>query len=447
MKMSGHIPVMSVVSGSIAEEAGIEPGDFLLQINGQKIGDIFDYRFLIADEELVVEVEKPDGEIWEIDIEKEQYEDLGVEFEDGLIDEAKSCTNKCIFCFIDQLPKGMRETLYFKDDDSRLSFLSGNYVTLTNMKKNDIDRIIRYRMSPINVSVHTTNAELRKSMLGNRFAGDIVERIRRLVDGGIEVNCQIVLCRNINDGDELDKTILELGVMYPGVKSISIVPVGLTRWRSGLCELTPYDAGSSAEVLERVSLLQQKLLEEHETRLVYLADEFYIMAGRTLPEYNEYEDFPQIENGVGLVSMLRHEFYEYLEETASKQPDYNFKEAGRSVSIATGVSASNFIEEMAKELEKRYNGLKISVYPIKNNFFGENVTVTGLLTGTDIIEQLKYRELGTELLLSRNMFRSGEEVLLDDCNIETLCKELNVRVTIVDNNGEDFIKKALDLNK
>ena len=445
MKSSGRIPVKSIVSGSIAEEAGIESGDFLLQINGQKIGDIFDYRFLITDEELVVEVEKPDGEVWEIDIDKEQYEDLGIDFEDGLIDEAKSCTNNCIFCFIDQLPKGMRETLYFKDDDSRLSFLSGNYVTLTNMKQSDIDRIIRYRMSPINVSVHTTNPELRKKMLGNRFAGDIMGKIKSLVDGGIEVNCQIVLCRNINDKDELDKTILDLGAMYPGVGSISIVPVGLTGWRQGLCELSPYDVEGSAEVVERVERLQKRFLADYDTRLAYLADEFYIMAGKTLPEFDEYEDFPQIENGVGLVSMLRHEYYEYLEELVSRQVDFNSIESGRSISIATGVSVSKFIEEMAKELEKRYNGLKIAVYTIKNCFFGENVTVTGLLTGTDIIKQLKGKELGAELLLSRNMFRSGEEVLLDDCTVEELEKELSVKVTIVENNGKDFVDRILNL--
>lgn len=443
MKKNSRILVKSVNPGSIAEEAGIEQGDFILSINGQKIIDIFDYRFLIADEELTVEIEKADGEIWEIDIDKDQYEDLGIEFADGLIDEAKSCTNKCIFCFIDQLPKGMRETLYFKDDDSRLSFLTGNYVTLTNMKQPDIDRIIRYRMSPINVSVHTTNPELRKTMLGNRFAGDIVKKINRLVGNGITVNCQIVLCRGINDEDELDRTLEDLSSMHPGLASISVVPVGLSKWREGLYDLLPFDRASSAGVVEKVEEWQGKFLEKYGTRLVYLADEFYIMSEKPLPEYKAYEDFPQIENGVGLVSMLKHEFYEYVDVLAEQKYNPGWVGAGRSISIATGLSAFKFIEEMARELEKRYNGLEIKVFAVKNDFFGENVTVTGLLTGTDIVNRLKGRNLGEELLLSRNMFRAGEDVLLDDYTVEMLERQLCVKITITDNDGAEFIKKVL----
>ena len=355
MKKNSRILVRSVCPGSIAEEAGIEQGDYILGINGQKIIDIFDYRFLIADEELTVEIEKSDGEIWEIDIDKDQYDDLGIEFEDGLIDEAKSCTNKCIFCFIDQLPKSMRETLYFKDDDSRLSFLTGNYVTLTNMKQQDIDRIIRYRMSPINVSVHTTNPELRKTMLGNRFAGDIMKKISCLVENGITVNCQIVLCRNINDGEELERSLMELSALHPGLASISIVPVGLSKWREGLFELLPFDKASSAAVVKQVEAWQEKFLKKYDTRLVYLADEFYLMSEKPLPEYVEYEDFPQIENGVGLVSMFMHEFNKYLSELEARGYSPNWTAKERTVSIATGVSAYKFISEMAKELEKRYN--------------------------------------------------------------------------------------------
>jgi len=424
--------------GSIAEEAGIEKGDKILSINNEKIKDIFDYRFLTAEEKLIIEIQKADGELWEIEIEKDQYEDLGIEFDNSMLDEAKSCTNKCVFCFIDQLPKGMRETLYFKDDDSRLSFLTGNYVTLTNMDKDDIDRIIRYKMSPINVSVHTTNPSLRVHMLNNRFAGDVLDKIKYLVNGGIMVNCQIVLCREINDGAELDKTISDLSCLYPGINSISVVPVGITRYRKGLYELKPYDKESANTVISQVESWQKKLLEKFGSRIVYLADEFYIMAEHKLPEYTEYEDFPQLENGVGLISLFRNEFYEYF-----KTIDRNACDNLRRVSIATGVSAFKFISEMASELERKCGKIKITVYEIKNEFFGENVTVTGLLTGGDIASQLAGKDLGEELLLSKSMLKSGEDLFLDDITVQELEDMLKVKIVIVDNSGEDFINKLL----
>lgn len=434
------IRICTVLPGSIGDEAGIEPGDSLISINGEKITDIFDYRFLITEESLLLEILKRDGEVWELEIEKDEYEDLGLEFGNSMMDEAASCTNKCIFCFIDQLPEGMRKTLYFKDDDSRLSFLTGNYVTLTNMKDRDIERIIRYRLSPINISVHTTNPDLRVFMLKNRFAGNILDRIKTLVNARITVNCQIVLCREINDGGELDKTVSQLAELYPGVKSISVVPVGITRYREGLCSLKPYDGEASKVVVKQVENWQMRLLERFASRVVYLADEFYLMAGIKIPDYEHYEDFPQIENGVGLVALLRHEFYEYLDEI---KVEASIQTGSRTVSIATGVSAQSVVQELVNALKKRFAYINVNVFEIKNGFFGENVTVTGLLTGRDIVSQLESKDLGTELLICRAMLKAGEELFLDDYTVEMVKEQLGVKVTVVENSGKDLIDKIL----
>jgi len=433
------IPIKRVLPGSIAEESGLQEGDFLLSVNGEKISDIFDYRFLIAEENLVLEIQKEDGEIWEIEIEKDEYEDLGIEFESLMIDDAKSCRNKCIFCFIDQLPKGMRQTLYFKDDDSRLSFFMGNYVTLTNMSFNDIDRIIKYRMSPINVSVHTSNPDLRVHMLRNKTAGDVMEKIKRLIDGGITVNSQIVLVRGVNDEKELDRTLGDLAALYPGLNSISVVPVGITKHREGLSKLKPFDSESSREVIEQVEAWQRKLLSRYGSRIVYLADEFYIMGGLEIPDYCVYEDFPQIENGVGLIAMFKKEFYDYIGKVEFKS------EKKREIAIATGVSSYKYIKELVDILEKKYENLNIHVYKIKNRFFGENVTVTGLLTGQDIEEQLLGKNIGEELLISESMLRSGEKVFLDDYTVEMLEDKLKTNITIVSNSGKEFIEKILGM--
>lgn len=431
--------IQKVDKDSIAEESGIQKGDILLSINGEKVKDVFDYRFLIANENLLIEIQKNNREIWEIEIEKDEYDDLGIEFESSMMDDAKSCTNNCVFCFIDQLPKGMRPTMYFKDDDSRLSFLTGNYVTLTNLNNNDINRIIRYKMSPINVSVHTTNAQLRVSMLKNRFAGDVMKKVRRLIDGGITLNCQIVLCRDINDKDELSKSVNDLVSFFPGIQSISIVPVGLTRHREGLSNLTPFDKKAAIEVINQIEPIQKELLKKKESRVVYLADEFYIMSEKDMPDYLEYEDFPQIENGVGLIAQFKHEFEDYLGEL-----HYSLVKP-RKISIATGVSPYKFINEMVEKLESRFEGLAISIYKIRNDFFGENVTVTGLLTGQDIVKQLFGKDLGEELLISKSMLKAGEKILLDDFTIDMLEEQLNVRVTVVDNDGADFVEKILDI--
>ncbi|MCX8130041.1 MAG: DUF512 domain-containing protein [Clostridia bacterium] len=443
------VKIKDIVPGSIAEEAGIQPGDSLVSINGEKIRDVFDYRFLTTSDELTLEVLKSDGDVWEIELEKDEYEDLGIGFESSMIDEAKSCTNKCVFCFIDQLPKGMRSTLYFKDDDSRLSFLTGNYVTLTNMRDEDIDRIIKYRLSPINISVHTTNPDLRVFMLNNRSASNIIDRIRQLTGAGITVNCQIVLCRNINDKNELDRSIADLTELYPLIRSISVVPVGITKHRDGLALLEPYTPESSELVISQVEEWQKKLFESYGSRIVYLADEFYILAGRNIPDYGHYEDFPQIENGVGLIALFKHEFNEHLNSLRGwKLPEANRKAspeslAHRHVSVATGVSSYKYIKNLAGVLEDKIPGIKINVFDIKNFFFGKNVTVTGLLTGRDIVSQLKGKELGEELLICRCMLRAGEEVFLDDYTVEDIHKQLGIEVVIVDNDGADFINKIL----
>ncbi|AEY66705.1 DUF512 domain-containing protein [Clostridium sp. BNL1100] len=436
--MHNKIKICMVQSESIAEEAGVEAGDFLLSINKQNIKDIFDYRYYQASEELLLEIEKPDGEIWEIEVEKDEIEDLGLEFEDSLIDGAKSCTNKCIFCFIDQLPKGMRETVYFKDDDSRLSFLTGNYVTLTNIKNEELERIIHYRMSPINVSVHTTNPDLRKFMLGNRFAGDVMDKIRMLTDNGIEVNCQIVLCRDINDHHELDKTIDDLCQLYPSINSVSIVPVGISRHRENLFELKPFDMESSANVINQVHKWQNKLLQERGSRVIYLSDEFYINAGIDIPKYKEYEGFPQIENGVGMVALLRQEVKEAL-----KNKKKHIMSTQRKVSLVTGRLVYKNILQLVDEIKNVYSGLEVNVYDIENDFFGPYVTVTGLLTGQDIVKQLKGRDLGQELLISRNMLRAGEHVFLDDYTVERIEVELDIPIRIVDSSGSDFVNALI----
>ncbi len=450
-----------VQEGSIAEEAGVEAGDFLLSINKQNVKDIFDYRYLQASEELLLEIEKPDGEVWEIEVEKDESEDLGLEFEDSLIDGAKSCTNKCIFCFIDQLPKGMRETVYFKDDDSRLSFLTGNYVTLTNIKDEELQRIINYRMSPINVSVHTTNPELRKFMLGNRFAGDVLEKIKMLTDNGIEVNCQIVLCRDINDKEELDRTIEDLGKLYPSINSVSIVPVGITKHRDNLYKLVPFDKESSNDVINQVHKWQNEFIKEKGSRVIYLSDEFYINAEMDIPNHKCYEGFPQIENGVGMVALFKNEVKDALKQKETLELakqwktqkfscsdtfqacDKNDEQLKRKISIATGRLVYKNILKLVSEISKLFEGIEVNVYDIENNFFGQHVNVCGLLTGLDIVEQLKGKELGQELLISRSMLRAGEHVLLDDYTVEQIEAELHVKIRIVENDGADFVSAII----
>ncbi len=426
-----------VAPGSIAEEIGLEAGDAILKINNSEVRDILDYRFLMSDEEILLTVLTKQGEEVEVEIEKEVYEDLGVEFETGLIDTAKSCANRCVFCFIDQLPKGMRETLYFKDDDTRLSFFQGNYVTLTNVPEKEIDRFISMHVSPINVSVHTTNPDLRCEMLKNKNAGNIMQRLKKLSDNGILLNAQIVLCPGINDGKELERTLEDL-LSLGHIRSVSIVPIGKTKFREGLCEIPSVTKEKAIEVLECIEAWQKKALEKTGSRLFFASDEFYLKAERDLPDAEEYEQFPQIENGVGLIASMKEEFY------AALGAEYSLP-CKRHVSIATGASAFNFIKSIAKEVENRYNNLEADVYKIENNFFGEEITVAGLLCGCDIIEQLKGKNLGDVLLISRCMLRDASTVLLDDVTVEDIERELNVKVLAVENDGYEFLEALLGI--
>jgi putative radical SAM enzyme (TIGR03279 family) len=429
--------IVKIEKNSIAEELGIEPGDILMSINGKPVLDVFDYRYLIQDEYIEVGIKTKQGEECTAEIEKDYDEDLGIIFESGLMDDAKSCRNKCIFCFIDQLPKGMRKTLYFKDDDSRLSFLQGNYVTLTNMKNEDLERIVFYHLSPINVSVHTTDMELRKKMLNNRFADQLMEKLDMLAKAGIEMNFQIVLCRGINDGKVLEKSISDLSRYYPHGQSLSVVPIGLTRYRSGLYPMIPFDKESSRDVIKLITKWQKKLKKEIGSSFVFIADEFYLNAQMKFPKCEEYEDFPQIENGVGMISLMENEFNEYLSGIKSK----NIK---RRVSLATGTAAYEFIKKLSKRLEEKFNGLKINVYAINNDFFGGKISVSGLLTGRDIIKQLTGKDLGEFLCLPKNLLRSDETVLLDDMDISDIEKNLNIKIRITGDSGSDFIKAIID---
>ncbi len=433
----GH-PIASVDPGSIAEELELEPGDVLLSINGQKVEDVFDYQYYVNSKSMTMLIRKADGEEWELDIEND-YEDLGINFENSLMSDYKSCSNRCIFCFIDQMPPGMRDTLYFKDDDSRLSFLQGNYITLTNMKEKDIDRIIRFKLSPINISVHTTNPELRCKMLHNRFAGRALKMIDRLYEAGTPMNGQIVLCKGINDGKELERTIRDLTGYLPYMESVSIVPVGLSRFREGLYPLEPFTKEDALAVLKQVEDWQETLYREHQTHFIHASDEFYILAERDLPEEERYDGYPQLENGVGMLRLLTSEVEDALENLPENLPDTDKKE----LSIATGKLAAPFIRRYADEIEKRFPDRRIRLYEIRNDFFGEQITVSGLITGQDIIAQLKGKDLGSCLLLPCNMFRSGEETFLDDLTRQDVQNALQVPVHIVKSSGYDLVKAIL----
>lgn len=426
--------IRAVLPGSIAEELELEPGDVLLAVNDHEIEDVFDYHYYTNEEYLTVLVRKPDGEEWELEIEKEFEEDLGIEFESSLMDDYRSCRNHCIFCFIDQMPPGMRETLYFKDDDSRLSFLQGNYVTLTNMSDHDIDRIIHYHLGPINISFQTTNPDLRCKMLHNRFAGDVFPKIRRLADAGIELNGQIVLCRDINDGAELERSISDMTSYLPALRSVSVVPVGLSKYREGLYPLKPFDAQSAGEVIDLIESWQKKIYPQYGVHFVHASDEWYLLAGRPLPEEERYDGYLQLENGVGMLRLLKEEVEETLAEV---KPDGETPK--RRVSIATGRLAGPFLKELGKQIETVHQNVTLQIFEIRNDFFGESITVSGLITGQDLIAQLKDQDLGDELLLPSNMIRSGERVFLDDLTIEDAEEALGIPIRIVESGGRDLV--------
>lgn len=399
----------------------------LVSVNGHGISDVLDYMYYSAeiDTELLLERR---GERHIVNIQKSEYDDLGLEFETFLMDSKQSCQNKCIFCFIDQMPPNMRETLYFKDDDARLSFLQGNYVTLTNLSQKDIDRIIQMRLS-INISVHTTNPELRCMMMNNRFAGEKLDYIRQFAEAGISMNCQIVLCPDINDGAELVRTLTDLGNLMPNIQSIAVVPVGLTKFRQGLYPLKIFDRDGASKTIDIIESFQKNFLDKYGTRLVYPSDEFYITAGLELPNGDFYEDYPQYENGVGMIRSLMDEFDRAF-ETAE---DDDIKPC--STSIVTGELAYKYICELVEKAQKKWHNIKCNVYKIRNDFFGETITVTGLITGQDLIAQLRGKPLGDALLISSNMIRKDGGLFLDDYTISDVEKALDIKIRIVENDG------------
>ena len=438
MKKRRHL-VGKVLPCSIAEELDIAPGDEILAINGQKIEDVFDYHYLVNDEYIELLVRKPDGEEWILEIEKDFEDDLGIEFENPLMDEYRSCSNRCVFCFIDQMPKGMRDTLYFKDDDSRLSFLQGNYVTLTNMSDHDIDRIIQYHLSPINISFHTTNPQLRCKMLNNRFAGQIFGKVDRLYQAGITMNGQIVLCKNMNDGEELDRSIADLSKYIPYLESVSVVPVGLSRYRDGLYPLEPFEKEDAIQTLGIIKKWQDKLYKEHGTHFIHASDEWYILAEMPIPDEDEYDGYPQYENGVGMMRLLESEI---MEELKLRRGD----DRTRRITIATGKLAAPYLEQYIEEIKKKYLGIDAQVIAVTNDFFGERITVSGLITGQDLILQLAEKNIGQELLIPCNMLRSGENVFLDDVTVVDIEEKLNVKVRVVDQPGKEFVEAVLGEN-
>lgn len=458
--------ITQIETGSIAEEMEIEAGDILVSIDGREIGDIFDYRMACGQERITVLVRKGENAVagapseeWELEIEKEPYEDLGLVFDEGLMDRYRSCRNGCVFCFIDQMPKGMRDTLYFKDDDARLSFLQGNYITLTNMTEREIDRILEYHLSPINISFHTTNPALRCEMLRNPKAGEALEFAKKLAkDGtGIELNGQIVLCRGINDGDELERTMRDLLADYtPGLKSVSVVPVGLTAYRKGLYPLKPFTPDEAERVLTQIHAFQARALREHGSRFVYAGDEWYLLAAgkendddviKALPPAEVYEGWPQLENGVGMARLMIDEWRDALRiltesDNHIKSKIHQYK---NEITLITGELFSPVLRSLAREAQALCAGLTLHVRAVRNDFFGHAITVSGLLTGGDIIRQLKGKHLGSRVFLPPNVLRAGEDVLLDDVTVADIEKALQIPVAVHGHSGYDLISALFDL--
>lgn len=433
------VRITSVIPDSIAHLAGIEREDILVSINGFEINDVLDYRFYLTEEKIDIEIKRGD-EVITFEIEKDTYDDIGLDFETPLMDKKHSCQNKCIFCFIDQLPKGLRETLYFKDDDSRLSFLHGNYITLTNLKKSDIERIVKMHISPVNVSVHTTNPELRCKMMHNKFAGETLAYLQILKEGNININAQIVLCRDINDKKELEKSLHDLAGLYPQLNSVAIVPSGLTKFREGLEKLKPFDKASSSEVINTVEKINAQYSKKYGKNLFFCSDEFYLMAERPLPSDEYYEEYSQLDNGVGMLRSFECEAQLMLKMLTKEECNIE-----RKISIATGDSAFDFISKIVNNVQEKCKNLKCNIYDIKNDFFGHTITVSGLITGIDLINQLKDKDLGDELLISRSMLRSEGDLFLCGTSLSELEKRLGVKVTPIEQDGASFVEGLLGL--
>lgn len=433
------VPITDVLPKSRAAKAGLRAGDLLLSINDKEIRDVLDYRFYLAEKKVVLCVLRGDKKLT-VRIKKQEYDDIGLDFETPLMDKKHSCENKCVFCFIDQLPRGMRSSLYFKDDDSRLSFLHGNYITLTNLRQTDIQRIIDMHISPVNVSVHTTNPELRVQMMKNKRAGEVLSYLRMLADAGIRLCCQIVLCRGLNDGEELTRTMHDLAALYPALDSVSVVPAGLTRFREGLYPLTPYTPEECVAILQQVNAFGDACLKAYGTRLFFPADELYLQGGLPLPEDDFYEGYSQIENGVGMLTDMKTGV-----ECELAEGDFSAFCGTRHVSLATGKAAYGHIRELCDLLMARFEGLQVEVYPIENRFFGERITVAGLLTATDLAEQLQGKELGETLFFPAVCLRAEGDVFLDDKTPASLSEDLGVPCLPLSSNAPDFIRGILGL--
>lgn len=418
------VVIQQVIAKSPAARAWIKAGDTLVAINGREITDVLDYRFFIPDSRLSVTVKTAKGRERTVRIRKKPYAELGLEFDTYLMDKQRSCRNNCVFCFIDQLPDGMRESLYFKDDDSRLSFLFGNYITLTNLTERDVERIIEMHISPINVSVHTTNPNLRCRMMNNRFAGDCLRHLRRFAQAGLAINCQLVLVPGYNDGEELVRSMEDLAAMAPAVRSVAAVPVGLTKHREGLPELRGFTAEESAEVIRVMTEMGDRMLEQYGSRIFYPSDEWYIKAGLPIPADDFYEDYPQLENGVGMMALLKQQFTEALDTCAVEAP------VGKRTVIATGVDAAPYLKALVALARAKWPQLQVRVVPIRNDFFGETITVSGLVTGGDLIKQLAEMPMD-RLVLPANMLRQEGDLFLDDVHIDDVRAALGVPVTAV----------------
>lgn len=429
------VKIFDVTTGSHADKAGIKKGETLLSINSNEIVDVLDYRFYQVNRKLTLEVEDEDKNVRTIEMTKGEYEEIGLEFETYLMDKQHSCRNKCIFCFIDQLPKGMRESLYFKDDDSRLSFLFGNYITLTNITEHEIDRIIKMHISPINVSVHTTNPELRCKMMNNRFAGDTLKYLKRFADAGITLNCQIVSCPGINDGDELVRTLTDLEAI--GVNMTAIVPVGLTRYRENLYPLVPYNKETAGQTIDIIEKMGDECVKKHGRRIFFPGDEFYLLAEREIPSPEFYEDFSALEDGIGMIAYLTDDVGWKLEELDADES------LCHKVTIACGEGVFPYMKRIMSMINEKFPNITINTRAIKNNFFGGGVNVSGLVTGGDLIDQLRGDDLGDRLIIPSSMLRFENDLFLDDVSTDDVERELDVTLVPVNNNGNDLVEAVI----